>query len=72
MREALDRLVAEMVDRGILFNEARREFERRFIAQALARANGNLGQAAALVGIHRNTLRRKLAEYRLKPARRAS
>jgi DNA-binding NtrC family response regulator len=72
VREELDRLVAEMVDRGILFDDARREFERRFIARALTRADGNLGRAAALLGIHRNTLRRKMADYRLRPPRRAS
>lgn len=66
MREQLDKLVEEMVDKGILFEEARREFERRFIARALTRSNGNLCRAADLLGIHRNTLSRKIAAYRLK------
>jgi Fis family transcriptional regulator, factor for inversion stimulation protein len=67
VREQLDRLIEEMVSKGILYDEARREFERRFIARALVRSNGNLCRAAAILGIHRNTLSRKIAEYRLTP-----
>ncbi len=66
MREQLDKLVEEMVDRGILYDDARREFERRFIARALSRSNGNLCKAAGMLGIHRNTLSRKIGEYHLR------
>ena len=66
MREELDKLVEEMVTKGILYEDARQEFERRFIARALVRSKGNLGRAAGLLGIHRNTLSRKIVEYRLK------
>jgi Fis family transcriptional regulator len=66
MREQLERLIDEMVSKGVRYDEAQREFEKKFIAQVLARADGNLGRAADLLGMHRNTLSRKLAEYRLK------
>lgn len=66
MKEQLERLVDEMVTRGIRFEDAHREFEKRFIAQVLAKSDGNLGRAADLLGIHRNTLSRKIAEYRLR------
>ena len=66
MREQLNRLVDEMLTKGILYDDARREIEKRFIIRALARSNGNLGRAASLLGIHRNTLTRKIAAYRLK------
>jgi DNA-binding NtrC family response regulator len=39
------------------------ELERRHIAHALALTGGHLARAAELLGIHRNTLRRKLQEY---------
>ena len=66
MRDQLERLVDEMVSKGIRYEDAQREFEKRFIAHVLAKADGNLGKAADLLGIHRNTLSRKVAEYRLR------
>jgi Fis family transcriptional regulator, factor for inversion stimulation protein len=66
MKEQLERLVDEMVDKGLRYDEAHREFEKRFIAHVLARSNGNLCKAADLLGIHRNTLSRKITEYRLR------
>ena len=66
MREQLERLVDEMVTKGIRYDEAQREFEKKFIMQVLTKADGNLGRAADLLGIHRNTLTRKMSEYRLR------
>ena len=66
MREQLEQLVHEMVTRGIRYDEAQREFEKKFIMQVLLKADGNLGKAADLLGIHRNTLSRKIAKYRLR------
>jgi Fis family transcriptional regulator len=66
MREQLERLIDEMVSKGVRYDDAQREFEKKFIAQVLAKADGNLGRAADLLGMHRNTLSRKVVEYRLK------
>ncbi len=66
LREQLERLVDEMITKGIRYDEAQREFEKKFIAQVLVKADGNLGKAADLLGIHRNTLARKMSEYRIR------
>ena len=66
MRDQLDKLVQEMLDKGILYEDARREFEKMFILRALQRSKGNVGEAAELLGIHRNTVARKISEYRIK------
>ena len=66
MRDQLERLVTEMLDKGVQYDDARREFEKLFIARALQRTKGNLGDAAELLGVHRNTIARKMAEYRIK------
>jgi len=66
LRDQLERLIEEMVTKGIRYDEAQREFEKKFIMQVLAKADGNLCKAADLLGIHRNTLSRKMAEYRLR------
>ena len=65
MKEQLESLVGLMVERGILLEEAVDEFEKRFIKRALERANGNQCKAAQVLGIHRNTLSRKINEYKL-------
>ena len=66
MREQLEKLVQEMLDKGVLYDDARREFEKMFIARALQRSNGSVGDAACLLGLHRNTVARKMTEYRIK------
>jgi Fis family transcriptional regulator, factor for inversion stimulation protein len=65
VRDQLEGLVSQMVERGILFDEAVSEFEKRFIKRMLDRTNGNQSRAAELLGIHRNTLSRKVAQYKL-------
>ena len=70
MRDQLEALVGQMVDRGILFQEAVNEFEKRFIKRILDRANGNQSRAAKVLGIHRNTLSRKIDSYKLDSRRR--
>jgi len=65
VKEQLETLVGSMVERGILLEEALEEFEKRFIKQALEQSGGNQSRAATILGIHRNTLSRKLDEYKL-------
>ena len=65
MKDQLEGLVNQMVERGIYFEDALEEFEKRFIKRVLDRAEGNQSKAAHLLGIHRNTLSRKIEEYKL-------
>ncbi len=66
LHQQLEKLIGEMVDKGVLYVDAQREFEKRFIARVLAACDGNLSRAATALGIHRNTLSRKMAEHRLR------
>ncbi len=72
MKDQLEALVLRMVDQGILFSDAVAEFEKRFIERVLNRHNGNQSRAAQALGIHRNTLSRKVEELGLnhQPKRR--
>ncbi|HMD32827.1 MAG TPA: helix-turn-helix domain-containing protein [Candidatus Acidoferrales bacterium] len=65
MKDQLEGLVGQMVERGIMFQEAVGEFEKRFIKRVLDRSNGNQSRAARVLGIHRNTLSRKIGAYKL-------
>jgi len=68
LREDLDKLIQSMIERGILFDDAQKEFERMFIARALAKSNFNVCKAAKMTGLHRNTLSRKMASYKIRKA----
>jgi DNA-binding NtrC family response regulator len=65
VRDQLEGLISQMVERGILFEEAVGEFEKRFIKRVLERNNGNQSRTAEDLGMHRNTLSRKISQYRL-------
>lgn len=69
MKDQLEALIGQMVDRGILLDEALTEFERRFIKCAMEHSDGNQCRAARILGIHRNTLSRKVGEYKLENGR---
>ena len=64
--DRLDKLVDEMVERGVQFDDALHEFEKRFIARVLGCCDGSLIKTADTLGIHRNTLTRKMVEYKIK------
>ncbi|HJQ25624.1 MAG TPA: helix-turn-helix domain-containing protein [Blastocatellia bacterium] len=63
MKSRLEVLVAEMVERGILFEDAVAEFEKHFILTVLKHTNGNLSKAAEELRIHRNTLSKKVEKF---------
>ncbi len=59
LKERIDILCTEMIEKGILFPEAMEQFEKCFIAEVMRRNDGNLIRSAASLGIHRNTLSKK-------------
>jgi len=63
MRTDLQKLVAEMVQKEIPLALAKREFETAFLREILSRNGGNFSVTAKQVGIHRNTLYRKIGQY---------
>ncbi len=65
VKQQLESLVSEMIEKGILFADAKREFEKKFIARVLEEHRGNLSRAAKDLRIHRNTLGKKIGEYNL-------
>ncbi len=64
MKAELESLVDQMITRGILFEEAVKEFEKKFILKVVSRNNNNLSKAADELGIHRNTLSKRVDEYK--------
>ena len=78
MKNEFDALVERLLAGNILLEEAIELLERRMIQRALDGSGGKQTAAAKRLGIHRNTLQRKMVEYQLgnthprrKPAVRA-
>jgi DNA-binding NtrC family response regulator len=71
----MEALIEEMLDGRILLNEAVGEFEKIYIQKALERNGDHLTKTADKLGIHRNTLSKRMATYeaakrRSKPRRK--
>jgi DNA-binding NtrC family response regulator len=65
VKDKLESLVSEMIERRIYLGEAVNEFERKFIQSALTKTGGNQTKAAVFLGVHRNTLSRKIVQLKL-------
>ena len=64
IRTRLEALIDEMLDGQIMLDEALAEFEKVYIQKALARNKEHLSRTAATLGIHRNTLSKRVSKYR--------
>ena len=64
IRERLVSLIEEMLDGQIMLDEAKEEFEKLYIQKALARNSNHLSKTATVLGIHRNTLSKRVADYK--------
>lgn len=69
MKEKFDGLVEHLLAGNIFLEEAIEVLERRMIQRALERAGGNRSETSKQLGIHRNTLQRKMVEYHLTDGR---
>ena len=59
----LEALIDEMLDGRILLDEAVAEFEKLYIQKALQRHKEHLSRTAQILGIHRNTLSKRVVSY---------
>ena len=59
----LENLIEEMLEGHILLDEALCEFEKLYIKKALARHKQHISNTATILGIHRNTLAKRVATY---------
>ncbi len=63
LRDRMENLIDEMLDGQILLNEAMAEFEKVYIQNALKRCDNHLLKTSETLGIHRNTLSKRVAAY---------
>lgn len=63
VKEILEGIIDEMLGTGILWPEVNAQFEKLYIIKALVKADGSVKGAAELMGVHRNTVSKKIREY---------
>jgi transcriptional regulator with PAS, ATPase and Fis domain len=66
LRSQMEILIDEMLDGQIMLNEAISEFEKLYIQKALSRHDEHLSNTADILGIHRNTLSKRVSTYQKK------
>ena len=78
MKDSFDALIQKLTDTGFFLEQAVEILEKGMIERALSCAQGNQSEASKSLGIHRNTLQRKMLKYQIdgkrprrKPAGRA-
>ncbi len=69
MKSEFDGLVEHLLRGNIFMQEAVELLEKRMIQGALLASEGNQSAASKQLGIHRNTLQRKMREYELENGR---
>lgn len=69
--ERLTAIMLELAAADVALGVAMRAFEERYIMAVLQCTRGNVSRAAMRMGVHRNTLIRKLGDFPNIPRRRA-
>ena len=79
MKETFDALIDHLMNGGFFLEQAVEILEKGMIERALRMTKTNQSEAAKLLGIHRNTLQRKMVELQIdgkrphrRPAARAT
>lgn len=65
MKQKFDDLVEYLIANGFFLEQAVEILEKTLIRRALDKTDCNQTAASKLLGIHRNTLQRKMLEYQL-------
>jgi DNA-binding NtrC family response regulator len=65
MKERFDALIDHLIDAGFFLEQAVEILEKGMIERSLHATNANQSEAAKLLGIHRNTLLRKMVEHKI-------
>jgi len=64
IRPRLEAVIDDMLDGRIMLDEALAEFEKLYIQKAFARNRKRITHTADALGIHRNTISKRVNSYR--------
>jgi DNA-binding NtrC family response regulator len=65
MKESFDALIDHLTGGGFFMEEAVEILEKGMIERALVKTKQNQSEAAKALGIHRNTLQRKMTQFQI-------
>ena len=65
MKENFDALIDHLMEAGFFMEQAIEIIEKGMIQRALQRTNSNQSEASKVLGIHRNTLLRKMVQHNI-------
>jgi len=65
MKSEFEPLVQRLMEANIFLPQAVEILERKMMEAALKQTGGNQSEAAKQLGVHRNTLQRKMVEYQI-------
>jgi DNA-binding NtrC family response regulator len=65
MKQRFDALVIHLMEAGLFLEQAVEVLEKGMIERSLQLTNTNQSEAAKMLGIHRNTLQRKMVEHNI-------
>ena len=71
IRPRLEALIEDMLDGHIMLDEALEEFEKLYIQRAYNRNKKRISHTAAALGIHRNTISKRVNSYRAEERKQA-
>ena len=64
IRPRLEAVIEDMLDGHIMLDEALEEFEKLYIQKAFTRNRKRISHTAEALGIHRNTISKRVNSYR--------
>lgn len=67
----METLINKLLDGHILLDEAITEFEKLYIQKALERNSDHISKTAISLGMHRNTLSKRISGYQETPKKKS-
>ncbi|MCX6559246.1 MAG: helix-turn-helix domain-containing protein [Candidatus Aminicenantes bacterium] len=66
IHQKMELLIEDMVEKGVRFRDAEREFQKLYLEASLKKHDGNKSEMAKALGLHRNTLHNRAKSLKIK------
>ena len=66
IHQKMELLIEDLVEKGVRFKDAQKEFQKLYIEAAAQKFKGNKSEMAKALGVHRNTLHNRSRVLKIK------